>query len=159
MPSAETAFSEHTVSQRLKQVQLVKTNHQGYKNYLASVPKRDPRNPDHPRTPDPYAPDSKRQFDGRMKAWRAKLKEYDARPATPEPLDPVIEIPGPVTLRVCNSDDEREALEIQSNNPAGAVNIIYERLTPAATPVVDEDAWLEMSPKSSSLPLPGKLYF
>jgi len=31
----------------------------------------------HPRTPDPYEESSKRQFDGRVKAWRRDLHKWD----------------------------------------------------------------------------------
>lgn len=31
----------------------------------------------HPRTPDPYEESSKRQFDGRVKAWRRELHKWD----------------------------------------------------------------------------------
>jgi hypothetical protein len=32
----------------------------------------------HPRTPDPYDESSKRQFDGRVKAWRRELHKWDS---------------------------------------------------------------------------------
>jgi hypothetical protein len=32
----------------------------------------------HPRTPDPYEESSKRQFDGRIKAWRRELHKWDS---------------------------------------------------------------------------------
>ena len=177
----QNAFTEKTVAQRMTQIRIGKET-QGYKNYLEKVKVRNPRNPDHPSTPDPYAPDSKRQFDGRLKVWRRKLREYDPEKETgkeketakeaevEEPQeetaqvketaeataqvtadDPWVEIKGPVTLRVSNSDDEREALEIQKNNPPGSVRIISQK------PVIpDPDEWLELHALSKGA---KKLYF
>lgn len=40
----------------------------------------------HPRTPDPYEETSKRQFDGRVKAWRRELHKWDI-------LDDIAKVP------------------------------------------------------------------
>ena len=57
----------------------------GYENYLRLVPKEQ-RTKDqilHPVTPDPYEVCSRRNFQGKMKAWRRRLHYYD-----PETYDP-----------------------------------------------------------------------
>ena len=193
----QNAFTEHMISQRMTQIRIGKET-QGYKNYLEKVKVRYSRNPDHPSTPDPYAPDSKRQFDGRLKVWRRKLREYDPEKETAKEKetgqvleketakkmetanemktanvnitgqvleketenvpneketadDPWVVLQGPVTLRVCNSDDEREALEIKKNNPPGSVKIVIQKLK-----IPDPDEWLELHAVSHGA---KKLYF
>ena len=147
-------FSEETVEQRKKQIKIGKET-AGYKRYIEIVPIRNRKNPKHPSTPDPYAPDSKRQFDGRLKAWRRILKEY-------EESKPEIEwayLPAPVTLRVENSEDEREAFEIQANNAPGSVKILDLRPPKAApVPAEDPEAWLELDTPKITV-WERKLYF
>jgi len=66
------------IQSRLKQIQFGK-NTTGYDNYVAAVPKRKRTMPidKHPRTPDPYEIQSKRQFDGKIKVWRRGLHLWD----------------------------------------------------------------------------------
>lgn len=44
---------------------------------LSCREKRSKQSAKHPRTPDPYEESSKRQFDGRVKAWRRDLHKWD----------------------------------------------------------------------------------
>ena len=148
------AFTEHMVKQRIKQLEIGKQT-EGYKVYISRITKRHPNNPEHPRTPDPYAPDSKRQFDGRVKAWRAKLKNYEnienqhqntfqemeallvAKPnLVSSDSEDEVRVSGPVTLYACSEGDLKEAEMISRGNPRGSVIIkkcfddwleIYER--------------------------------
>ena len=66
------------IQSRLKQIQFGK-NTTGYDNYVAAVPKRKRTMPidKHPRTPDPYEIQSKRQFDGKIRVWRRGLHLWD----------------------------------------------------------------------------------
>jgi hypothetical protein len=55
------------IEQRLKQIKFGK-NTIGYDNYVVAVPKEKRKGfLEHPRTPDAYAAQSKRAFDGRLK--------------------------------------------------------------------------------------------
>ena len=66
------------IQSRLKQIQFGK-NTTGYDNYIAAVPKRKRTLTidKHPRTPDPYEIQSKRQFDGKIRVWRRGLHLWD----------------------------------------------------------------------------------
>jgi hypothetical protein len=70
----------HRLEQRQKQLDLGK-NTLGYQRYLSAVPRasRDKTNASHPRTPDKLAKQSKRAFDGQVKAWRRVLHTWDSR--------------------------------------------------------------------------------
>jgi hypothetical protein len=64
---------ERQLNWRLKQLELGKSS-EPYRLYIASTPKTS-RNRDNPWTPDPYdARMSKRQFEGRIKAWRTSVR-------------------------------------------------------------------------------------
>ena len=57
---------EHKIQMRLKQISYGK-NTIGYDRYIAEVPKNKRKGySEHPRTPDPYAKASKREFDGKV---------------------------------------------------------------------------------------------
>ena len=63
---------DRQLSWRIKQVSIGKDT-SAYHNYSNSVA-RNKRRKEHPQTPDPYdARMSKRQFEGRIKAWRRNL--------------------------------------------------------------------------------------
>lgn len=68
---------EHRLKQRIKQIDLGKKTI-GYEVYSAAVPRssRQRGNERHPNTPDPKENISKRQFDGKIKAWRRRLHFY-----------------------------------------------------------------------------------
>ena len=68
---------QRKIEQRLKQVQYG-YNTAGYDRYLQLVPKtlRGDYNT-HPRTPDAYLLQSKRQWDGRVQKWRRELHKWD----------------------------------------------------------------------------------
>lgn len=69
---------ERQLQWRLKQTELGKSN-EYYRYYVGTVPKGVRRRED-PSTPDPYdARMSKRQFEGRVKAWRKSVKVYAER--------------------------------------------------------------------------------
>ena len=81
---------KHKLTQRQKQIDMGK-NTIGYQNYIKTVPRyaRQRYNPIHPMTPDIYdATASKRGFDGRVRAWRRRLHQWDIMPGQPLPLDP-----------------------------------------------------------------------
>lgn len=62
---------------RLKQISYGK-NTRGYDNYIQAVPRHLRKGyTQHPRTPDPTEKQSKRSFDGRIKAWRRILHTFD----------------------------------------------------------------------------------
>lgn len=53
---------------------------------------------EHPRTPDPYEVQSKRSFDGRIKAWRRELHKWDTLhppPPVPVSVNPALSLIGP----------------------------------------------------------------
>ena len=71
-----TSQSEYTrqLNWRLKQIEIGKAT-TAYTSYIRDVPKFKRRR-DHPSTPDPYdARMSKRQYEGRVKAWKRTLHE------------------------------------------------------------------------------------
>jgi hypothetical protein len=74
------------IEQRLKQIQYG-YNSAAYDNYTASVPKskRIFGDDNHPRTPDAYAVQSKRAFEGRIKKWRRDLHKWDLPGSKDEP--------------------------------------------------------------------------
>lgn len=62
---------------RLKQIGYGK-NTVGYENYIRAVPKSKRQSyKEHPRTPDPEEKQSKRNFEGKVKAWRRALHNFD----------------------------------------------------------------------------------
>jgi len=82
----EKITDPHKLQQRQKQIDLGK-NTLAYERYARDV-KRHNRQRGDPRTPDITEPDSKRQFDGRVKEWRRKLHQWEsehpeARPTVP----------------------------------------------------------------------------
>lgn len=72
---------ERQVNWRKKQVSIGKES-SAYIAYSQSIP-RNRRRKEHPQTPDPYdARMSKRQYEGRIKAWRRALHDlYPAKPS------------------------------------------------------------------------------
>lgn len=85
-PPAPPSTTDHRLAQREKQLKMGKST-RGYDLYIKEVPRhaRDPArafsdNTDrrrHPRTPDPRSRASKRAFDGRVRAWRRALHDWD----------------------------------------------------------------------------------
>lgn len=82
----------YKLSQRQKQIDYGK-NTRGYERYAHEVALRQRRRED-PHTPDITEPDSKRQFDGRVKEWRRRLHAWEQ--AHPEAVaqDGATEPPG-----------------------------------------------------------------
>lgn len=83
-----------------------------YRRFLQEVP-REEREAQHPRTPDPRARISKRQFDRTLSAWRCRLHEYDVpRLAGSEGADGIgkldVQIDGDVTPLARRSSNCRE---------------------------------------------------
>lgn len=72
----EKITDPHKLQQRQKQIDLGK-NTLAYERYARDV-KRHNRQRGDPRTPDITEPDSKRQFDGRVKDWRRKLHQWES---------------------------------------------------------------------------------
>lgn len=72
-PKEQLATS--VVQQRQKQIDIGK-NTRSYRRYTTLVP-RAQRTAEHPRTPEPHKPLSRRQFDGLMRKWRRLLHAYD----------------------------------------------------------------------------------
>jgi len=65
----------HKLSQRQKQIDMGK-NTIAYERYAQDVKKRE-RTRELPHTPDIAEPDSKRQFDGRVREWRRRLHKWE----------------------------------------------------------------------------------
>lgn len=74
--------SAKRVAGRQRQVDIGKARPE-YIRYVQAVPK-ECRTPTRPRTPDPTARVSKRQFDRQLSEWRRLLHEYDDPSAPPE---------------------------------------------------------------------------
>lgn len=65
------------IEARMKQIHYG-YNTSGYDNYINTVPKNERKGyKEHPRTPDPYEMQSKRCFDGKIRAWRKALHGFD----------------------------------------------------------------------------------
>ena len=67
--------ASHRRAQRERQIAIGKRTDE-YDAYILDVPVTS-RGRDHPRTPDPVRPSSKRAFDGRMRVWRRALHAWD----------------------------------------------------------------------------------
>jgi hypothetical protein len=82
------------IAARLKQVAFGK-NTVGYDNYVAAVP-REKRGgyQEHPRTPDAYEAQSKRAFDGKVKAWRRGIHRWDTDADTGADADAEVDVEG-----------------------------------------------------------------
>jgi len=85
-----TVVTERRAAARQRQIDIGKGRPE-YVRYLTFVPK-DRRTPTRPRTPDPGARVSKRQFDRQLSEWRRLLHEYDD-PDAPAEDDP--DLPAP----------------------------------------------------------------
>lgn len=67
----------------------------------------------HPRTPDPYEESSKRQFDGRVKAWRRDLHKWDV-------MDNIEKVAVPLNgIANNNKSKEVESGEVVENGSSG----------------------------------------
>ena len=78
----ELVTDKHLLSQRQKQIDFGK-NSLTYERYKNEVPHVNRKASD-PQTPDIRLPDSKRRFDGKVKAWRRGLHEWEnANPVPP----------------------------------------------------------------------------
>ena len=64
----------------------------------------------HPRTPDPYEKQSKRTFDGRIKAWRRILHQWDPARTVP--------VPAPVHVE----QNEMKDIEVDNTNLIPPIN-------------------------------------
>ncbi|CAM9480968.1 unnamed protein product, partial [Ectocarpus fasciculatus] len=74
---SDLEYDEARIQARMKQIGYGK-NTVAYDNYVSLVPKDKRRGyGEHPRTPDPYEKQSKRAFDGRIRAWRRQLHQWD----------------------------------------------------------------------------------
>lgn len=73
--SKSNVVSDRRAAARKRQIEIGKGRPE-YARYLFFVPK-DRRTPTRPRTPDPAARVSKRQFDRQLSEWRRLLHEYD----------------------------------------------------------------------------------
>jgi hypothetical protein len=69
------AIAPSMLHQRQKQIDIGKNTRQ-YRRYVSLVPKGQ-RTAEHPRTPDPRKPVSRRQFDGLLRQWRQLLHRFD----------------------------------------------------------------------------------
>lgn len=75
--SKEVEKDPTRIAARLKQIAFGK-NTVGYDNYVVAVPKEKRGGyQEHPRTPDAYEAQSKRAFDGKVKAWRRGIHHWD----------------------------------------------------------------------------------
>jgi hypothetical protein len=69
------AIAPSMLHQRQKQIDIGKNTRQ-YRRYVTLIP-RHQRTAEHPRTPDPRKPVSRRQFDGLLRQWRQLLHRFD----------------------------------------------------------------------------------
>mmetsp|Transcript_4449 Transcript_4449/g.7477 ORF Transcript_4449/g.7477 Transcript_4449/m.7477 type:complete len:489 (+) Transcript_4449:50-1516(+) len=77
LDDSDSAWSRREAA-RLKQIQIGKARPE-YQRYVREVPPNQ-RQASHPRTPDPRARVSKRQFDRALGDWRRRLHEFDSVP-------------------------------------------------------------------------------
>ncbi|CAE8630408.1 unnamed protein product, partial [Polarella glacialis] len=85
--SGRAQVTDRRAAARQRQVDIGKARPE-YVRYLQCIPK-DQRTPTRPRTPDPRACVSKRQFDRQLSEWRRQLHEYDD-PDAPAEDSPVL---------------------------------------------------------------------
>lgn len=111
----EVEMDECRLQTRLKQIAFGK-NTLGYDNYIRAVSKhlRKGYN-DHPRTPDPQEKQSKRCFDGKVKAWRRALHKYDPSASSSTPFNE-----NAMVAMETQSAETFTALEVYSNACVGA---------------------------------------
>lgn len=76
-PAAQV--TERRAAARQRQIEIGKSRPE-YQRYVEYIPK-EKRSPHQPRTPDPWASVSKRQFDRQLSDWRRQLHEYDGHAA------------------------------------------------------------------------------
>jgi len=91
-PSRTTSVTARRAAARQRQVDIGKARSE-YIRYESFVPK-ERRTPTRPRTPDPSARVSKRQFDRQLSEWRRLLHEYDDPNAPPEEESPAADTAG-----------------------------------------------------------------
>lgn len=77
----------------------------------------------HPRTPDPYDETSKRQFDGRVKAWRRELHKWDI-------LDDIAKVP----LQQQGNAKTGASEGVSRGRPSSEVQVLAPVLAPNSKP-------------------------
>ena len=118
----EKITDPHKLQQRQKQIDLGK-NTLAYERYARDV-KRHNRQRGDPRTPDITEPDSKRQFDGRVKEWRRKLHQWESEHPEAQPTVPASACPPQLASVEAGPSAEPAMPEVRStvapSHPLGA---------------------------------------
>jgi len=99
-PKDQIELTETQILKRQAQINLGKST-QGYKKYLIAVPKKHRRSKKHPKTPDVHDRISKRRFDGKIRAWRRSLHDFDSFE---------LDAPLPIVLKSGTTETERRAV-------------------------------------------------
>jgi len=118
-PKEAIKLTKTQIMKRQAQINLGKST-QGYQKYLIVVPKKH-RKSKHPKTPDVHDRISKRRFDGKIRAWRRALHEFDSFQLD-QPLPVELEARAGGGRMDCEGGDARGAkpvikLEGQENLP------------------------------------------
>lgn len=116
-----TVVTERRAAARQRQIDIGKGRPE-YVRYLTFVPK-DCRSPTRPRTPDPGARVSKRQFDRQLSEWRRLLHEYDDPDAPPED-----DLEEPAIRSASGPRQALSSLEPKGLPPSAALLSDYRRL-------------------------------
>ena len=139
----EKISDPHKLQQRQKQIDLGK-NTLAYERYARDV-KRHNRQRGDPRTPDITEPDSKRQFDGRVKEWRRKLHQWESEHPEARPTVPASACPPQIARVEAGPPAERE----MPSHPLGARGSSLANWRTAA--VAEVQACLEGPPLAAGL--------
>ena len=114
----ERVTDAHKLEQRQKQIDFGK-NTLGYERYARDVRRTERKHSD-PWTPDIREPDSKRQFDGKMKEWRRRLHRWEedhpepATTAAPAPVQPAAAATSSVASSSSAAAPEPTAAELEA---------------------------------------------
>lgn len=83
----------------------------------------------HPRTPDPYEESSKRQFDGRVKAWRRDLHKWDD-------MDNIQKVAVPPSRATSKGNNEVESGEVVEAGSTSTFGSWAKKVEPVPTMVL-----------------------
>mmetsp|Transcript_34796 Transcript_34796/g.63359 ORF Transcript_34796/g.63359 Transcript_34796/m.63359 type:complete len:234 (+) Transcript_34796:53-754(+) len=135
--------TDRRVAARQRQVDIGKARPE-YVRYLQFVPKEQ-RTPTCPRTPDPLACVSKRQFDRQLSEWRRQLHEYDDPDAPP--AEGIVDSG---SSSASSTEGRYEGIAPEPNGPFTLPRLL------APPEVIDQDPWrLSYDSEGLYLPPPG----
>jgi len=142
--SGTLQVTDRRVAARQRQVDIGKARPE-YLRYLQCVPKEQ-RTPTCPRTPDPLACVSKRQFDRQLSGWRRQLHEYDD-PDAPTAAEGMIDSGSSAS----STEGRHEGIAPQPTGP-----FTLPRLMAPPEVMNHEDPWkLSFESEGLCLPPPG----